>query len=337
MPQTIRENRLLVKRLPENLFLGPTLKRCSGVAIGLALDRAFGEPPNPVHPVVRAGHALSVLENRTYRDARPAGVVHLAIAASTAWAIGTQVERRLGPMAGTAVSVWLASAPSMLHDEARAVGDHLARDDLARARQRLPSLVGRDPAALDESQIVRAVIESVAENTVDAATSTIFWAQLLGPAGVWTHRIVNTLDAMVGHHSAHYRQFGWASALTDDVVNYLPARLTAAAVAAVGSAPASQVLRTVRRDAKKHPSPNGGQIEAAAASALGISLGGVNTYGDRVEDRGILGEGPPPGVSDIEETISLMDRATALLVVVPGALALACSGIVYRLLRPGRR
>ena len=130
------------------------------------------------------------------------------------------------------------------------------------------------------------------------------------------HRAVNTLDAMVGHHNQHYEHFGWASARLDDVVNYLPARLTTAGTMIVRPHRALAISRTVRRDAKQHPSPNGGVVEAAFAAALGIQLGGINRYGDDsvghngVEDRGLLGDGRPPAAGDIQAAVDLRRHAT---------------------------
>jgi adenosylcobinamide-phosphate synthase len=130
-----------------------------------------------------------------------------------------------------------------------------------------------------------------ARDCVDAVTASLFWATLGGAPAVLAHRAINTLDAMVGHHGERYEHFGWASARLDDLVNYIPARLTALAVVAARPRSAIRIGRVVRRDAPRHPSPNGGVVEAAFAAALGVTPGGVNRYGDDVEDRGTLGDG----------------------------------------------
>jgi adenosylcobinamide-phosphate synthase len=163
----------------------------------------------------------------------------------------------------------------------------------------LPALVGRDAAELDAAGIARAVVESLAENTVDALVAPVVWAVLGGAAGALAYRAVNTMDAMVGHRSARYARYGWAAARLDDVANFVPARLTAGLVACVRPRRARAVLVAVRTQAGAHPSPNSGVAEAAFAAALGVRLGGTNTYGGRVEVRPQLGTGRPPGPSDI--------------------------------------
>ena len=169
------------------------------------------------------------------------------------------------------------------------------------------------PCELDEAGISRAVVESVAENCVDAVVAPAFWALVAGGAGVAAHRAVNTLDAMVGHRSPRYRRFGWASARLDDVAAWVPARLAALAVAAVRPARAGAVWRAVRHQAPAHPSPNGGVVEAAFAAALGVTLGGRNRYGERVEHRPLLGTGPPAGPRDVERAVVLLGHVTAAI------------------------
>jgi adenosylcobinamide-phosphate synthase len=182
-------------------------------------------------------------------------------------------------------------------------------------------LVGRDPAALDEPGIARAVVESVAENTCDAVVAPLFWGAVAGLPGLLGYRAVNTLDAMVGHRSPRYARFGWAAARLDDVANLVPARLTAALVAVVAPLLGGDARRAVRitlRDGRKHPSPNSGISEAAFAGALGLRLGGRNTYVGRVENRPELGDGRPPTASDI-------GAATRLCAAVTGAAAVAAA------------
>jgi adenosylcobinamide-phosphate synthase len=185
--------------------------------------------------------------------------------------------------------------------------------DLTAARARLPHLCGRDPAVLDRAGLVRATIESVAENTSDAAVAPLFWGALVGPAGLVGYRAVNTLDAMVGHLSARHREFGWAAARLDDLANLAPARLTAALAAAlapaVGGRPAA-AWRAWRRDAPAHPSPNAGPCEAAFAGALGVRLGGPTTYSYGHSDRPWLGTGREPSAADIDRAVTLSGQVT---------------------------
>jgi adenosylcobinamide-phosphate synthase len=220
----------------------------------------------------------------------------------------------------------------MLDDEAIHIARLLQGGDLDAARRHVRSLVGRTTEHLDEHEISRAVIESVAENSVDAVSASMFWGSIGGAPGVVAHRAVNTLDAMVGHHDHRYQRFGWASARLDDVLNFLPARLTVVAVAAVRPRRAGAIWRIVRRDARRHPSPNGGIIEAAFAAALDVRLGGVNRYGDAVEDRGTLGDGPLSSPSDISSAVRLRRHAIAV-----GALALVVIDAAVRVASTRRR
>jgi adenosylcobinamide-phosphate synthase len=230
-----------------------------------------------------------------------------------------------------AAAAYVAVAGRALAGAALDIEAALAHDDLTAARAQLPALVGRDPAVLDESEIARAVVESVAENTVDAVVAPTLWAATCGAPGVFAYRAVNTLDAMVGHRSARYEEFGWASARLDDVAGLIPARVTAGLVAAVRPSAAPRVARTVRHDAPAHPSPNAGIAEAAFAAALGVRLGGTNRYGDRVEHRPRLGDGRAPQPADIRAAVRLSRDVTGALV----ALLIAPS--VLRWLRRRRR
>ena len=167
------------------------------------------------------------------------------------------------------------------------------------------------------------MVESVAENTVDALVAPAFWAAVCGAPGALGYRAVNTLDAMVGHRSTRYLAYGWASARLDDVANYLPARLTAALVAGVRPGRAAAVWRAVRSQAPAHPSPNAGVAEAAFAAALGVRLGGRNRYGDRVEHRPWLGQGRPAARADIRPAVRLSDDVSWLLTVILATAGLA--------------
>lgn len=301
------------------------------IALGLTVDRLFGEPPNAVHPVARFGQAMTALEHRLYRDDRIAGAVFCAIGVGGAAAVGVGMRRLVGSNVATAMAVSVAVAGRMLGREAEAIGDLLVADDLAGARTRLPSLVGRSAAELSETEITRAVIESVAENSVDAVIAPIFWAVVGGAPMVLAHRAVNTLDAMVGHRSPRYERFGWASARLDDLANWLPARLAACLVAVVRPKRAAVIRRVVGRDAAQHPSPNGGVIESAFAAALDIRLGGANRYGDVIEDRGVLGDGRLPVGADVRAATTLMDHTTAA-----AGLALAGGAALRWCVRVGR-
>jgi adenosylcobinamide-phosphate synthase len=281
--------------------------RLSAIAIGLLGDRVFGEPPANVHPVAAFGRAMDAVEHRVYADSRARGLAYAATGAAIGVLAGSTAR-------STVAAVTATTAGRMLRDEARRIGEALERGDLEAARTRLPSLVGRDPDALDTSGIAAAVIESVAENSVDAVVGPVCWAAAFGAPGAAAYRAINTMDAMVGHHSPRYEQFGWAAARLDDIAGFVPARVTALLVCLATPARATNVLDTVRRDAPQHPSPNAGVAEAAFAAALGSELGGTLTYNGRVDERPRLGSGPRPLAGDISRAIKLADRVELLLV-----------------------
>ena len=294
-------------------------------AVGLLADRAWGEPPLSPHPVALFGRGMRAVERQWYADLRGPGVVHATVGVAAGVAAGAAVG-------STAVATYVAVAGRALGEAAAQVSDALGLGNLDRARQLLPHLVGRDPSDLDEKEIARAVVESVAENTVDAVVAPALWAALAGGPGALGYRAINTLDAMVGHRSPRYQRYGWASARLDDVAGWVPARVTAALVAVVRPSAARDVWRTVRRDAAAHPSPNSGVAEAAFAAALGLRLGGANRYGDRVELRPTLGAGRPPEPADIASAIELLRDVQLAL-----AATLAAAGLLGSRLTSGRR
>lgn len=307
--------------------------RTAGLAIGYLLDRRFGDPRR-LHPVAGMGISAGRLERLLYRDSRSAGVAFTAVCVGTA--LGAGLVGRRGGVLGVALATWVALGGSSL----AAVGDRLA-DELEAghvdgARRLIPSLCGRDPNSLDESGMARAAVESVAENTSDAAVAPLLWGFVAGVPGLLAYRMINTLDAMVGYRNERYENFGWASARLDDVANYLPARLTGALVVAVGPN-RRRAVAAVRRDARAHPSPNAGVVEAAFAGALGVSIGGRTVYRHRIEDRPVLGRGPVPTALDVRRTAQLSRRVQvgALATVAVGQLvAAALLGLRTRTDRP---
>ncbi len=279
------------------------MKHSIGAGAGLLMDLALGEPPLEPHPVAAFGTLMQSVEGKLYRDSRSAGVAHAIVGVSAGSAAG------LATGSATAAT-YIAVAPRELHRAASVVHAALTAGDLDGARAALPSLVGRDPSRLKETEIARAVVESVAENTVDGVIAPAFFGALAGAPGAAAYRGINTLDSMVGHHGERYEHYGWASARLDDVVNWVPARLTAALVAAVRPRSARAVLRAVRSQAPAHPSPNAGVAEAAFAAALRITLGGPLDYHTHHEDRPLLGDGPAPQPGDIPRAIALSRDVT---------------------------
>lgn len=288
-------------------------QRMLGTAAGLLVDRLVGEPPTAVHPVARFGQAMAWLDRLWWRDERGRGVAYAAAGMGAAGGVGLLLDGALYPVAATALAAAVSVSGRALGDAASTVGKAVNGDDLTGARQALSALVARDRTGLEEKEIVRAVVESVAENCADAIVAPALWASLGGATGVLVHRAANTLDAMVGYRNEHYGRFGWAAARVDDVLAWPAARITALLVAVVRPRRALDVWRAVRRDAPHHPSPNAGVSEAAFAAALGLRLGGPNRYGDRVEVRPQLGDGRPAEVDDIARVVRLSRDVTVAL------------------------
>jgi adenosylcobinamide-phosphate synthase len=296
-----------------------------------------GEPPEPLHPVVRFGSSMQRLEHAVWADQRAIGFGYTAVGVGSAVVVGLLADALLGEALGLAVAVSVSSAALALTQAAEVVAGHLRSNDLPSARRALVSLVGRDPSQLEETEIARAVVESLAENLSDAVVATALWGLLAGTPGALAHRAANTLDAMVGHRNARHRRFGWASARLDDLLGWPAARATALLVAIAVPSRASGIWRACRVDAPAHPSPNAGVAEAAFAAALEIQLGGINRYGEREEARPVLGSGGRPVAADIDRAVALVRRTTGVL-----ELVLAGTWLVARLVRrgcghPGRR
>ncbi len=296
------------------------MSRLLGITMGVGLDALLGDPRHH-HPVAWFGTWASVVEGRLHADSRTRGVGYTALTLAPVMAVGVAAESatRRHPLAhtvATAMATWACLGAQSLAREGHTMADRLAAGDLEAARGQLPSLCGRSPGGMDADDLGRATVESLAENTNDAVVSTLFWGAVAGIPGLVLHRAVNTLDAMVGHRSPRYVRFGTASARIDDVLGWVPARLTGALACAVaplvGGSP-TRAWRTMRRDAHDHPSPNGGWCEAAWAGALGVRLGGTNTYGDRVEVRGTLGDpgAPRPDSTAVRRAASLVGWVTA--------------------------
>ncbi|MDF2825441.1 MAG: adenosylcobinamide-phosphate synthase, partial [Mycobacterium sp.] len=227
--------------------------RAVGILAGCAADRILGDPRRG-HPVAGFGTAAVALERVVYRDNRAAGVLHTGVLVA---AVGLAARYLRGPL-GVAAATWVALGGRSLARVGAAMADLLAADDIAGARELLPSLCGRDPAFLDRDGLVRAALESIAENTSDAQVAPLMWAAVAGAPGVLMYRAINTLDAMVGNRSPRYARFGWAAARVDDVANYLGARVGGALVVVCAPLVGGSSVGAARawlRDAAKHPSP----------------------------------------------------------------------------------
>ena len=208
----------------------------------------------------------------------------------------------------------------------------LAAGDLPAAREHVGWIVSRNTSELDESGVAKACVESTLENGNDAVFGALFWFALLGGPGAVLFRLANTLDAMWGYKTERFLRFGWAAARIDDVLNYVPARLTALSYALFGRTRAA--LACWRRQAPVWESPNAGPVEAAFAAALGVSLGGSNTYDGVVEDRGRLGDGPAVTVADLGLAVHL-ERSIGLISL--GLIVVARGVVARRRSRRSRR
>jgi len=309
----------------------------TALAAGYVADLLLGDPRR-LHPVAGFGQLAQRAESAAYSPTRARGAAYAALLTGLAAGTG-ELAARAATRAGANRSVvlalvtWASLGGRSLTHEADRLADHVRAGELDAARKTLPWLCGRDPQALGADGLARAAVESVAENTSDAVIGALLWGALGGPAGVIGYRAANTLDAMVGHRSDRYRDFGWAAARLDDLVSWPAARQTAlltAVCAPVVGGRFATTWGTVRRDGARHPSPNGGRVEAAFAGALGVRLGGPLVYAGVPELRPTIGDGRAPTAADVR-------RATRLSLVVGAAGAVACSGARSLLGRPRRR
>jgi adenosylcobinamide-phosphate synthase len=265
------------------------------------------------HPVVGLGALIDAGERRLNRpDRSPArrrvgGIATLAGTVGVAVAAGLAASRLPGP--GPVLAATLGLAQKSLYDHVEAVARALEADDLPAARAAVGRIVGRDTAVLDASGVAAAAIESLAESFNDGVVAPAFWLAIGGLPGLYAYKAVNTADSLIGHREPRWKDFGWAAARTDDVMNLAPARLAGALVAAAGGGG----WRVMLRDARHHASPNAGWPEAAMAGALGVRLGGPVAYDGVMTKRPSFGEGPAPVVSDLRRALTLYVRACGLL------------------------
>ncbi len=279
---------------------GVSLEVC--VMAAFALDLACGDPrwlPHPVRLIGWSADRLEALLARAIGRGYVAGLAFTLAIVGGVWvtaAAWVAVANDWDWRAGVAVQIVLIYTTLAAHDldvESRPVFDALAAGDLREARSKLSRIVGRDTAQLDEPEIVRATVETIAESTVDGVVSPLVFALLGGAPAVLAYKAINTLDSMVGHRDERYERFGWASARLDDVANFVPARLSRwlfPLAAALNGLSAGRCWRIACRDGHKSPSPNAGIPEAAMAGALGVQLGGTNFYDGEAFVRPRLGD-----------------------------------------------
>ena len=298
------------------------------IFLALLLDLIIGDPRWIPHPVVAIGHLISVLDRNVrlnWLNERLAGVLLLVVvvscAAGSVWIL-LKILTVLMPLAGWIAAIIVSStclAARSLHKESSRVASALKAGDLSAARHYLSYIVGRDTDQLDEPEIWRAVIETVAENTSDGIIAPLFWLTIGGPVTAMAFKAVSTLDSMVGYKNQRYLQFGWASARMDDLLNYVPARLSALLLivaAPFAGCSMSGAARITLRDRLNHPSPNSGHPEAAAAGALGVRLGGASRYNGVSSWKEYIGEQQNPlDEHAYHRMIKLMYISTVLMAV----------------------
>ncbi len=298
------------------------------VLAAVVLDITLGDPkgwPHPVRWIGRLACAVEMPLRARIQSARQAGVAAvltvLGAVGFTGWFLlwaSYAVHTSLGDAVSVAL-LYTCFAGRDLADHGLAVLRELEGGQMVEAREKLGMMVGRDTEGLDEPEIVRGTVESLAENLVDGVTAPMLFAILGGPIGALLYKAVNTLDSTFGYKNERYMEFGWASARLDDVANFIPARLTAPLVAVAAKMlgmRARAAWDIFLRDGAKHPSPNSGLSEAAVAGALGVRLGGMNYYGGVGSEKPFIGDSHEPlNKGHIWEAIRLM-TVTAMLALV---------------------
>lgn len=276
------------------------------------------------HPVVWMGALISVLDRKLNKEAFKTGVryllgiVTLLIVVVLSTLCAAMVSSLLpNTWAGFATEAIIASsliATRSLYTHVNAVAIPLVVNDIRTARDAVSHIVGRDPSQLDTGAVSRASLESLAENASDGVVAPIFWGLLFGLPGITAYKAINTLDSMIGHKSPRHRAFGWASARLDDLVNLIPARLTAGLV--IVASGSLRPIPTVFADARRHRSPNAGWPESALAACIGVRLSGPRSYGGVVNhEPWVNGSCPDPDTRQIRHGLKLYVTAMSLLAV----------------------
>ncbi|AQW31896.1 adenosylcobinamide-phosphate synthase CbiB (plasmid) [Ralstonia syzygii subsp. celebesensis] len=304
---------------------------------GVGLDRLLGEVPR-WHPLVGFGRVAAWIERGLNR--RPAARVLSRVAGIAAWCIAvlpfvaitawiaaqTPDMTRLCAWIADVIALYLAIGARSLRDHIAPIAEALRGGDLPRARGLASRIVSRDLRDADEEAIARAAVESALENGSDAIFAPLFWLVVGGAPGVVLYRLANTLDAMWGYRNARFGSFGWAAARIDDVLNWIPARLTALSYALLGHT--ADALRCWRSQAPRWSSPNAGPVMASGAGSLRVQLGGMARYDGLDETRPPLGLGRPARATDIRRALALVSRTLGLwLVILAAGGALAFAGI----------
>lgn len=297
--------------------------------MALILDTAAGDPHSSYHPVALIGRLISFFERLYYSETDNPHILlagGVALVFSVLFVTGAAVHVVLSAfhypyalyIAVCTIILYFTICPRALFRDSWYIYQRLREGNLPEARKRLSWIVGRDTNNLPESEIARAVIETVAENTTDGIISPLFYFLFFGPMGAALYRAINTMDSMVGYKNARYLYFGRAAARLDDAANFIPARITCMLFvisAFILGKDWKNAWRIAERDARRHPSPNGGWAEAPMAGALGIRLGGMNRYEGKEEFRAYMGDNKKP-ITRCEIRDSLMMMYAAVIIFV---------------------
>ena len=311
-------------------------------ALGFGLDLLFGDPAWFYHPVRLIGHLISLLERilrrvfpKTPAGERAAGAVMAVLTVSVTgfcallWCRLWDLFGMWGGLAGRAFLCYRLLAVRSLRDESMKVYGALGRGSLAEARKAVSMIVGRDTERLDETGVVKAAVETVAENTSDGVIAPLFFVFLGGPVLGWMYKAVNTMDSMTGYKNERYLHFGFVPAKLDDIVNFVPARIAALLMITASAArlDAAEALRIFRRDRYRHASPNSAQTESVMAGALHVQLAGDAWYfGERYHKETIGDPGRPAEAEDIRRANKVL-YITAAMGLVLFSLVRLCAGI----------
>ncbi|MCY3769990.1 MAG: adenosylcobinamide-phosphate synthase CbiB [Gammaproteobacteria bacterium] len=283
---------------------------------GLLGDRVLGEPGwHPLEVFGRCAMSVEKKLNNRASKARGAAALTLLLVVPVGGMVVIQQNLSNPWIRGifdTGILVLVIGWQSMKEHAIRVV-EPLIRRDLDGARQSLSMIVSRETGNMNPQQVVGSTMESVLENGHDCVVASLFWYALLGPAGAVLHRLVNTLDAMWGYRNARFQSFGWAAARLDDILGWMPARLTAICYGLAGSFPGA--MRSWKRQIGQHKSPNAGLVMASGAGALGVTIGGPVVYEGKRQDKPWLGGGEPAQVGDIGRAIQLVERSLAVWMV----------------------
>ncbi len=299
------------------------------IGVAFILDILIGDPRWLPHPVRIIGKCVELLEKvlrRVFASERLAGVFLAGITVAGTYLLTYEIINmfsrfgRIWEFAVSTIIIFFSLSIRDLFKEANGVMKELDSENIGQARERLSQIVGRDTHNLNKQQITKACVETTAENSIDGIIAPLFFAFIGGPALAMAYKAINTLDSMVGYKYGKYLNFGWASAKLDDLVNYIPARIAAVILpmsSYVCGADFSNSIKIIKRDGRKHPSPNSGIPEAAIAGALRIRLGGPSTYKGVVSDKPFIG-------GQTNEIIPDNIKHTIRIVFVAAVMSVAC-------------